>query len=491
MTEKKTQASEQEQVKGIVMYTDGGVRPTNPGPAGWGFHGYTYSNIAPKKGSGNTKYHLTEQGYKEKISNKLGEVKPLNYINGFGSVSEHVTNNVAEILASTWALNYAKNFSPESVMIITDSEQVVNGMTHYVAKWQQNGWLKSDGAPVKNRKQWEDLQSAVNDLSEKGVNVNFKWIKGHSNHAGNNEADFLATLGTVYARKNETKAQVDIDPADGYWSRTLDKHPMMSHRYMYFISNDGITKPGVYYFGNHGKDDDLIGWAVTDAVYCVTLSKEPIELLESIRKMQFELAQGDASFIFADVANIYSKAIEISRYGESTIYRPNPYTLDLNFIDKTPFTREVRPPKLAMRIIDALNNLLEVLESYSKDTVKYITVPLTDLVYFQEQTKKETRLKIRSEIEQDTVFEIPVLIDDSGIDTKIRLTVGMDLADRNTLKKLEKHNPQINLVIWRESDNALRYACVVKCDEGQSIYGAIYCNRKLIFSEPKKIAFSK
>ena len=30
---------------GIILYTDGSVRPTNPGYGGWGVHGYTYNNI--------------------------------------------------------------------------------------------------------------------------------------------------------------------------------------------------------------------------------------------------------------------------------------------------------------------------------------------------------------------------------------------------------------------------------------------------------------
>ena len=47
---------------GIILYTDGGVRPRNPGPGGWGLHGYTYQNTEPKKGTGNPEIVLTNAG---------------------------------------------------------------------------------------------------------------------------------------------------------------------------------------------------------------------------------------------------------------------------------------------------------------------------------------------------------------------------------------------------------------------------------------------
>src|SRR6185312_15684185 len=48
---------------GIVLYTDGGCRPTNPGPGGYGIHGYMYSTAAPKKGPGLSGMMLTVHGY--------------------------------------------------------------------------------------------------------------------------------------------------------------------------------------------------------------------------------------------------------------------------------------------------------------------------------------------------------------------------------------------------------------------------------------------
>ena len=68
---------EKPEVDGIIYYTDGGVRPTNPGHAGYGFHGYTYKVEELKKGTGCPNYNLTANGYIEKAASKTGLVKPL------------------------------------------------------------------------------------------------------------------------------------------------------------------------------------------------------------------------------------------------------------------------------------------------------------------------------------------------------------------------------------------------------------------------------
>ena len=46
---------------GIVFYTDGGCKP-NPGRVGWGCHGYMYSTLLDKQGSGLSSTSLQVRG---------------------------------------------------------------------------------------------------------------------------------------------------------------------------------------------------------------------------------------------------------------------------------------------------------------------------------------------------------------------------------------------------------------------------------------------
>jgi hypothetical protein len=62
-TPEKNEQSVAEPVQGMMIYADGSAAPTNPGPTGWGIHGFLYADIKPKKGSGNSAWNLTKTGY--------------------------------------------------------------------------------------------------------------------------------------------------------------------------------------------------------------------------------------------------------------------------------------------------------------------------------------------------------------------------------------------------------------------------------------------
>lgn len=77
---------------------------------------------------------------------------------------------------------------PCSVLLVSDSKYVVDANEQgWLAKWQRNGWKKSDGGDVLNQDLWERLLEL-----KKGHQVKFKHTKGHSNDELNNRCDALA-----------------------------------------------------------------------------------------------------------------------------------------------------------------------------------------------------------------------------------------------------------------------------------------------------------
>jgi ribonuclease HI len=111
-----------------------------------------------------------------------GRVKELN-----GGASD-TTNNRMEMTAAIEALGQLKR--PCRVLITTDSQYLVKGMTEWIEGWQRKGWRNSKKEPVVNKDLWELLLALT-----KPHTVQWQWVKGHAGHAENERCDQLAREG--------------------------------------------------------------------------------------------------------------------------------------------------------------------------------------------------------------------------------------------------------------------------------------------------------
>ena len=95
------------------------------------------------------------------------------------------TNNRMELTAVIEALRQLTR--PCRIIITTDSQYVVKGMTEWIAGWQRNGWRNSKKEQVLNRDLWETLleQSLPHTIT-------WNWVRGHAGHAENERCDCLA-----------------------------------------------------------------------------------------------------------------------------------------------------------------------------------------------------------------------------------------------------------------------------------------------------------
>lgn len=135
--------------KVVEIYTDGACRG-NPGVGGWGAL-------------------LHYDGIEKRI---------------YGSAKD-TTNNRMELMGSIAALQALKK--PCSVVLWTDSQYVKKGISEWLTGWKAKGWRTSANQPVKNQDLWQllDEQAARHQ-------VDWRWIKGHAGHYGNEVADQLA-----------------------------------------------------------------------------------------------------------------------------------------------------------------------------------------------------------------------------------------------------------------------------------------------------------
>lgn len=138
----------------VEIYTDGACKG-NPGPGGWGV------------------YLRAGQAQRE--------------LHGGEALT---TNNRMELTAVIEALK-ALTRSCE-VTLYTDSQYVQKGIQEWVHAWQRNGWKTASRQPVKNADLWQDLVAQA-----QRHRIQWRWVKGHAGHEGNERADRLANLGVT------------------------------------------------------------------------------------------------------------------------------------------------------------------------------------------------------------------------------------------------------------------------------------------------------
>lgn len=136
----------------IDIYTDGACKG-NPGPGGWGA--------------------MLRTGEHEK---ELcgGEA--------------NTTNNRMELKAVIKALTSLTR--PCIVVVHTDSQYVQKGISEWIHGWKARGWKTAARAPVKNVDLWQAL-----DAAQARHTIEWRWVKGHAGHEGNERADVLANRG--------------------------------------------------------------------------------------------------------------------------------------------------------------------------------------------------------------------------------------------------------------------------------------------------------
>ena len=93
-----------------------------------------------------------------------------------------------ELMAVIEALNALKR--PSEVIVHTDSQYVQKGISEWLSGWKARGWKTASKAPVKNADLWQAL-----DEAQARHNIDWRWIKGHAGHEGNERADMLANRG--------------------------------------------------------------------------------------------------------------------------------------------------------------------------------------------------------------------------------------------------------------------------------------------------------
>ena len=143
----------------VEVFTDGACRG-NPGPGGW---------------AAILRYRGTEKD-----------------LSGF---EPDTTNNRMEMMAAIVGLEALKR--PCRVRLHSDSQYLRDGITKWIKGWKRRGWFTADKQPVKNIDLWQRLDAAAAPHD-----VTWIWVRGHSGHPENEQADALARARIAEASGN-------------------------------------------------------------------------------------------------------------------------------------------------------------------------------------------------------------------------------------------------------------------------------------------------
>ena len=165
----------------ITIFTDGSSRG-NPGPGGWGAI----------------------------IANDA-------FVKEIGGGDKQTTNNRMELTAVIKALEYISKpdsgMKLEKIILHTDSEYIVKGITTWIHGWQANNWRTAAKKPVMNQDLWQKLLQEM-----EGKEIEWVVVKGHAGVEANERCDEIAT---IFADASHHKGSGDLPllyrgPREGY-----------------------------------------------------------------------------------------------------------------------------------------------------------------------------------------------------------------------------------------------------------------------------------
>ena len=108
---------------------------------------------------------------------------------------KHATNNQAELTAVLQFFRATAHLD-DDLLILCDSQYVINCVTKWMPGWKRKGWRKADGKPVMNVELLQEI-----DAELPGRRYRFEWVKGHANHPLNEAADARArAVSEAYQR---------------------------------------------------------------------------------------------------------------------------------------------------------------------------------------------------------------------------------------------------------------------------------------------------
>jgi len=476
-----------------VFYTDGSAFP-NPGNIGWGLHGYIYDDSVKKGVTKNklTKYAITDKGYLEPgVLNRVPHelVNPVYYVDGYGSFESESTNNVAEILGLVNALIFSVKNMLNKTTVYTDSTYVLHIVNTLQDSLGDNQQLISNVS--KNREYWKLIEKLLIECKESGMEVVTLKVAAHSTNIGNNIADRLAFLGREKSiQTDKDDVVIKVSKNTGYWKPKIERHPLLQFKQIFYHTNVANNLP-IYNVINYSEENE-IGKRDMAGSYGVVVLKEGLKELTQVAETMSKITGNLSTIATTRLDVLYSPNVYrlYNNFGEDIFHVKGKHrkfvtilesaTVDEPSVSDTIIANEVTPPGRASKALENCGLLKQFISDYvkikenpqHKSYAEFVDVTLN--FFISDGKKTVLSPNILSTNKEETVE-----YDFNGMKVKIPLLFGKDIITRNSLKKLEKLDTKVTLVVLRNGDLKLDYFTIIECCKTGDIgcYASWYSNK--------------
>lgn len=475
-----------------IIYTDGSANP-NPGIIGSCSVGYIFKkdNYIDYSNDFLVDDHLfSDKGYislsdynKDKDNIKL--VYPEYLFEVRNSFFHNLTNNYAEVYAFYSIIDYlVKNqYYFSSILVYSDSTYVVSTVMERLQEWKKNGWKKVDGKPVAEQDLWMKVSEALDVLESNGVIINLEWVKGHSGNLGNELANFGANVARIDSQRNYYDNFVSYVKGEDYFNRKIDIHPLLCFNNI--IVN--LSKEQKYYCLYHTDlPDNLVGKLSRISSYAVLMLKEPIDVIDNILNVLNRMKSYDSiNFIKVDkIKN--SKYYPRLKYFPSTSLITKKLSNTLVLYGGEVISPEINPPGLLINALETYDKLIDIL-TVNKDYDQKVddTIDITDYFYSIELDKKnKEKVAFNKNLGVgNNKIELTIALPKISKSVVIPILLGIDMPERNILKKLESYSPKISLLIRHTSNQSFEYFFLIETNDSISIWHNKASSRIILLRE--------
>lgn len=118
------------------------------------------------------------------------------YSAGVKVLSGAVSYGMAAQMELTAAYHALCNAAEYEIVLCSDSQMLIQGMTHLSRVWERNGWRKRDGRKLQYASLWQELL-----LLNRGKKIEWRWVRGHAQHPYQELADSYAYREACAERK--------------------------------------------------------------------------------------------------------------------------------------------------------------------------------------------------------------------------------------------------------------------------------------------------
>lgn len=471
-----------------VVYTDGSADNMTK-IYGYGVHGYIFDKTDESNKTNNkpATYLVTDIGYLEPNESKIKPhkiVNPLYYVDMYGTSNESGTNNIAEVSAILEIIKIFINNSIKDILVHTDSTYAM----HVINNTRTMSIEDITRTVDVNQTLWFKAKEVHEVLNEKEIILTIDKIKAHSGHLGNEISDDLALLGRVETmRTNIQEVIYRESEAKTYWKSKYERHPFLNTKQIFFnpVEQVNNTTSMDYYILNY-KLEHEIGKRLHTALYGYVVLKEKDPYIELAKEVFIDKLNGHSvpSTIRMDNLFKHDTLRLIDMYDKKPMVLDNRNKRNLTILENDVIANAINPPALAYKAFDDMVHLKMIKDDYLtiKNKPEHKTfreyIDITDMFYTKDVKNKTI---IRPEIINDTIVSNYEYSKD-GKTGKIVIKLGADIITRNQLKKIEKLEPKIYLVVMNNNNITLNYFTIIDLENTGdiSVWANYYCNTVLM-----------